>query len=101
METLEKMPRARNGGPLRAIQGFYANEEETRPKPSSTKKPWRATRTTRWRFCLSALRQQGDLPSVIKLLLQHEAKMSRDVLLANKLLEALFQSRQIDKVTSC
>jgi hypothetical protein len=51
-------------------------------------------------ICLSALHgQQGDLPSVIALLQKHEAKMASDVRLANNYFEALFQSRQIDKVT--
>ena len=51
-------------------------------------------------LCLSALHgQKGDLESVIKVLQPHEAKMSRDVRLANNYFEALFQSRQIEKVT--
>ncbi len=51
-------------------------------------------------LCLSALYgQEGDLESVIKLLQQHEGKMSRDGRLANNYFEALFQSRQIEKVT--
>ena len=51
-------------------------------------------------LCLSALYgQKGDLQSVISLLQPHEAKMSRDVRLANNYFEALFQSRQIEKVT--
>ena len=36
---------------------------------------------------------------MIKLLAPHEGKMTRDVRLANNYFEALFQSRQIDKVT--
>jgi uncharacterized protein Smg (DUF494 family) len=36
---------------------------------------------------------------VIGLLQKHEAKMVNDVRLANNYFEALFQSRQIDKVT--
>ena len=43
--------------------------------------------------------QKGDLDSVVKLLQPHEAKMTRDVRLANNYFEALFQSRQIEKVT--
>jgi len=40
-----------------------------------------------------------DRDEVIRLLQPHEGKMSRDVRLANNYFEALFQSRQIDKVT--
>src|SRR5690606_1802864 len=50
--------------------------------------------------CLSALYgQKGELDKVISVLQQHEAKMSRDVRLANNYFEALFQTRQLDKVT--
>ena len=49
---------------------------------------------------LSALYgQAGNLDEVIKLLSKHEAKMANDVRLANNYFEALFQARQIDKVT--
>ena len=41
----------------------------------------------------------SNLEAVIKLLQPHEAKMSRDVRLANNYFEALFQARQIEKVT--
>ncbi len=51
-------------------------------------------------LCLSALYgQKGDLEAVVRLLAPHEAKMTSDVRLANNYFEALFQSRQIDKVT--
>jgi tetratricopeptide (TPR) repeat protein len=88
--------------PYIAVQGFYANEEETRDKAlawaeKATKK---APDDPLAILCLSALHgQKGDLESVIKVLQPHEAKMSRDVRLANNYFEALFQSRQIEKVT--
>ena len=51
-------------------------------------------------ICLSALYgQNGDLDSVIALLQKHEAKMANDVRLANNYFEALFQKRQLDRVT--
>ena len=51
-------------------------------------------------ICLSALYgQKGDLTNVIGLLKNHEAKMANDVRLANNYFEALFQSRDLDKVT--
>jgi hypothetical protein len=50
--------------------------------------------------CLSALYgQKGQLDKVIELLQKHEGKMARDVRLANNYFEALFQTRQIEKVT--
>ena len=49
---------------------------------------------------LSALHgQKGDLNAVITLLSKHEAKMTSDVRLANNYFEALFQTRQLDRVT--
>jgi tetratricopeptide (TPR) repeat protein len=88
--------------PYVAIQGFYANEESTRDKAIM----WAKRALDRNGddplaiLCLSALHgQAGDLPSVIAVLQPHEGKMARDVRLANNYFEALFQSRQIDKVT--
>jgi hypothetical protein len=43
--------------------------------------------------------RKNDLPAIIALLSQHEGKMTRDVRLANNYFEALFQAREIDKVT--
>jgi tetratricopeptide (TPR) repeat protein len=102
VEALEKLAEGKKtSAPYVAIQGFYANEEETRPKAVEyAKKAVEANPDDPLALvCLSALYgQQGDLPSVIKLLSQHEAKMSRDVRLANNYFEALFQSKQFDKV---
>ena len=39
------------------------------------------------------------LDSVVEVLSKHEAKMATDVRLANNYFEALFQKRQLDKVT--
>jgi tetratricopeptide (TPR) repeat protein len=88
--------------PYVAIQGFYAGQENTRDEAVK----WAKKAIERNGddplaiLCLSALYgQMGDLTSVIALLQPHEGKMSRDVRLANNYFEALFQSRQIDKVT--
>lgn len=85
-----------------AIQGFFANDEETMDKAiqyakkGTEKFPDDAVML----LCLSALYgQKGDLEAVVRLLAPHEAKMTRDVRLANNYFEALFQSRQIEKVT--
>jgi predicted Zn-dependent protease len=85
-----------------ALQGFYANEDETRPKAIEYAKIGleMAPDEPLLLLVLSALYgQQGDLEAVIRLLQPHEAKMSRDVRIANNYFEALFQSRQIEKVT--
>ncbi len=88
--------------PYIAVQGYYANDEETRDKAViyAEKALAKAPDDPLAILCLSALHgQKGDLEAVIKVLQPHEAKMSRDVRLANNYFEALFQSRQIDKVT--
>jgi len=88
--------------PYIAVQGYYANDEATRDKAVvyAEKALAKAPDDPLAILCLSALHgQKGDLDAVIKVLQPHEAKMSRDVRLANNYFEALFQSRQIDKVT--
>jgi tetratricopeptide (TPR) repeat protein len=89
-------------GAFVALQGVYANNDETRAKAIEYAKAGLeiAPDEPLLLLCLSALfGQEGDLDAVIKLLSQHEGKMSRDVRLANNYFEALFQSRQIEKVT--
>ncbi len=92
----------KNSRPLVALQAFYANKEETRDKAMAYGKKALELNSddTLALLALSALHgQKGDLEGVIKALQPHEAKMTRDVRLANNYFEALFQSRQIDKVT--
>jgi tetratricopeptide (TPR) repeat protein len=102
-ELLEKRAsEGKNAAPLIALQGFFANAEETRDKAIAyAKKAIEvAPDEPLALLCLSALYgQKGDLEAVVRLLQPHEAKMSRDVRLANNYFEALFQSRQIEKVT--
>jgi tetratricopeptide (TPR) repeat protein len=101
--TLEELAGdKKSAAPYIAIQGFYANNEETRDKAVEFAKKGveKNSDDPLALLCLSALYgQKGDLQSVINLLQTHEAKMSRDVRLANNYFEALFQSRQIEKVT--
>jgi len=88
--------------PYVAIQGFYANEDATRDKAIAWAKKAveRNSDDPLAILCLSALYgAQGNLDAVISVLQPHEGKMARDVRLANNYFEALFQSRQIDKVT--
>ena len=103
VEELANAPvNQRSVAPYVAIQGFYANDPATR----DTAVRWAKKAVERNGddplaiLCLSALYgQAGDLNAVIGVLQPHEAKMARDVRLANNYFEALFQSRQIDKVT--
>jgi tetratricopeptide (TPR) repeat protein len=103
VEELANAPvNSKSVAPYVAIQGFFAGEESTRDQAVA----WAKKAIERNGddplaiLCLSALYgQKGDLQSVISLLQPHEGKMSRDVRLANNYFEALFQSRQIDKVT--
>ena len=85
-----------------ALQGYYANDEATRDRAVEYAKLGleMAPDEPLLLLVLSALYgQKGDLDSVIRLLQAHEGKMSRDVRIANNYFEALFQSRQIEKVT--
>jgi hypothetical protein len=88
--------------PYIAIQGYYAANESTRDKAVewAKKAVERNSDDPLALLCLSALYgQAGNLQGVIELLQAHEGKMARDVRLANNYFEALFQARQIDKVT--
>ncbi|MEZ4220739.1 MAG: hypothetical protein R3B13_07390 [Polyangiaceae bacterium] len=92
----------RTAAPYIALQGFYSGEEATRDKAVdfAKKAVERNANDPLALICLSALYgQKGDLPGVIKLLQPHETKMAQDVRLANNYFEALFQAKEIDKVT--
>ena len=95
-------PNKRSAAPYIALQGLYANEETGRDKAVgfAKKAVERNESDPLALICLSALYgQEGDLDSVIGLLSKHESKMTNDVRLANNYFEALFQKRQIDRVT--
>jgi predicted Zn-dependent protease len=100
---LEKRADAQaTAAPYIAIQGYYANDEATYEKAITyaEKGLAKAPDDPVAILCLSALHgQKGDFNAVIKILQPHEAKMSRDRALANNYFQALFQSRQIEKVT--
>jgi tetratricopeptide (TPR) repeat protein len=100
LETLSEKKKA--AAAYVAIQGFYAGDEETLDKAVTYAKKGaeKFPDDALMLLCLSALYgQKGDLEAVVRLLAPHEAKMTRDVRLANNYFEALFQSRQIEKVT--
>ncbi len=95
-------PNKRSAAPYIALQGLYANEENGADKAVefAKKAVERNENDPLALICLSALYgQKGDLDSVIALLSKHESKMTSDVRLANNYFEALFQKRQIDRVT--
>ena len=100
---LEKLANERKSArPLVAVQAFYGNRAETRDQAIAYGEKALGVDGDDVLALLgmSALfGQKGDLASVVKLLQPHEAKMTRDVRLANNYFEALFQSRQLDKVT--
>src|ERR1041385_3674511 len=101
-ELADAAPNKKTAAPFVAIQGIYSANEETRDKAVewAKKAVERNPDDSLALISLSALYgQKGDLRSVIDLLKAHEGKMSRDVRLANNYFEALFQAREIDKVT--
>lgn len=103
IEALASQPEyQQTAAPYIAIQGAYANDENTREKAVVYAKK-AVERNSDDPFALISLSalygQAGDLQNVIGLLQPHEAKMMYDVRLANNYFQALFQSRQLDKVT--
>jgi tetratricopeptide (TPR) repeat protein len=101
-ELAEAAPNKKTAAPFVAIQGVYSANEETRDKAVewAKKAVERNVDDPLALISLSALYgQKGDLKGVIDLLSPHEAKMSRDARLANNYFEALFQARELDKVT--
>lgn len=104
VEELAQSPvNAKHAAPYIALQGFYANDEKTRDKAIELAKKAVSRNETDplALLCLSALYgQAGKLDEVIKLLAPQEALMSRDVRLANNYFEALFQARDMAKVTA-
>jgi tetratricopeptide (TPR) repeat protein len=102
IELANAEPNKKSAAAFVALQGVYAGKEETRDKALGFAKRAveRNENDALALICLSALYgQAGDLDSIIALLSKHEAKMTSDVRLANNYFEALFQKRQIDKVT--
>lgn len=98
----DQAPNSKTAAPFIALQGLYSADESTRDKALiwAKKAVERNEHDPLALICLSALYgQNGDLDSVIALLQKHEAKMATDVRLANNYFEALFQKRQLDRVT--
>jgi tetratricopeptide (TPR) repeat protein len=98
----EAEPNKRTAAPFVAVQGVYAAKEESRDKALE----WAKLAVARnpedplALISLSALYgQQRDYRAILDLLSKHEPKMMRDVRLANNYFEALFQAREMEKLT--
>ncbi len=104
IEELANAPvNAKTAAPYVALQGFYANEEKTRDKAIGFAK--RAVDRNPTDpiplIVLSALYGQSNkIDEVVKLLAPHEALMKEDVRLAHNYFEALFQSKDMTKITA-
>lgn len=101
-ELADAEPNKRRAAPFIALQGVYSADEQTRDKAVDWAKlaVERNPNDPLALVSLSALYgQKGDLKSVIELLRPHESQMAKDVRLANNYFEALFQSRDIERVT--
>src|SRR5690606_13888539 len=101
-ELAQRPPNDKTTAPFVALQGLYSGKEETRDKALefARKAVERDPDNHLALIAVSALLgQKGDLPGIVELLSKHETNMMNDVRLANNYFEALFQSRQLDKVT--
>ena len=103
VETLEKAAaEKKNPRPYVAMQAYFGSNEDTRDRAIEMGKKALEINGDDVLALLSLSALYGakeDLESIAKLLQPHEAKMTRDVRLANNYFEALFQSKQMDKVT--
>jgi tetratricopeptide (TPR) repeat protein len=107
VEDLAAAPvHSRCAAPYIALQGFYAGEaKDEGPREVAIgfakKAVERAPGDTLALLCLSALYgQAGKIDEVVKLLAPHEALMQRDVRVAHNYFEALFQLRDLQKITA-
>lgn len=104
IEELANAPvNAKTAAPFVALQGFYAQDEKTRDKAIGFAKKAVDRNPTDPipLIVLSALYGQANkLDDIIKLLAPHEALMKEDVRLAHNYFEALFQSKDMVKVTA-
>ncbi len=107
VEALANAPvNSRCSAPYIALQGFYATDPKNeaareRAIGFAKKAVERAPGDPLALLCLSALHgQAGKIDEVVKLLAPHEAMMLRDVRVAHNYFEALFQLRDLQKITA-
>ena len=97
---------AKSAAPYIALQGFFAAESKDesardRAIEFAKKAVARAPGDALALVCLSALYGQASkIDEVVKLLAPHEALMLRDVRVAHNYFEALFQLRDLPKITA-
>jgi tetratricopeptide (TPR) repeat protein len=94
---------SKTAAPYVALQSFFAQDEKTRDRAIALAKKGveRSPQDPLALLCLSALYgQSGKLEEVVKLLAPHEALMTQDVRIAHNYFEALFQSKDMQKVTA-
>jgi tetratricopeptide (TPR) repeat protein len=107
VEELANAPvNSKCAAPYIALQGFFAaNVKEDKSRDTAIalakKAVARAPGDALALLCLSALYGQvGKADEVVKLLAPHEATMQRDVRVAHNYFEALFQLRDLPKITA-
>lgn len=107
VEALANAPvNSKCGAPYIALQGFFAaNVKDDKAREAAVgfakKAVARAPSDALALLCLSALYGQvGKVDEVVKLLAPHEAMMLRDVRVAHNYFEALFQLRDLQKITA-
>src|SRR5580700_9008690 len=107
LEELANAPvNAKCAAPFIALQGFFSTDpkdEKAREVAIGYAKQAlaRAPSDALALLCLSALYGQGGkVDEVVKLLAPHEAMMQRDVRVAHNYFEALFQMRDLPKITA-
>jgi tetratricopeptide (TPR) repeat protein len=107
IEELGSAPvNSKSAAPYIALQGFYSGDtkdEAVRAKAIAFAKKAveRAPGDALALLCLSALYGQATkIDEVVKLLAPHEALMLRDVRIAHNYFEALFQMRDMQKITA-
>jgi tetratricopeptide (TPR) repeat protein len=107
IEELANAPvNAKCAAPYIALQGFYAaNAKDEKVRETAIglakKAVGRGPGDALALLCLSALYGQGGkVDEVVKLLAPHEALMLRDVRVAHNYFEALFQLRDLSKITA-
>jgi tetratricopeptide (TPR) repeat protein len=107
VEDLAAAPvNSKSAAPYIALQGFFAGDGKdealrTRAIGFAKKAVERGPGDALGLLCLSALYgQAGTIEEVVKLLAPHEALMMRDVRIAHNYFEALFQLRDLQKITT-
>lgn len=92
----------KNAAPFIALQSFYAESDESRPRAVAfaRRAVERAPNDALALLCLSSLHgTAGQLDEIVKLLAPHEGLMVQDVRIAFNYVEALFQLRDFNRAT--